>query len=92
MAGEQHNTTMDLPIATGIDSRSHGFRGIPRAKSARSDRTKRPSICVRMEVLGAIDIVEGRTRHERIHNVAQMTFLDEEGVPHRFTWWAIQTW
>jgi putative transposase len=32
-----------------------------------------------MEVLGAIDIVEGRTRHERIHNVAQMMFFDEEG-------------
>lgn len=53
---------------------------------------KRPSIYVKMKVLGAIDVVEGKTRHERIHNVAQMTFLDEEGDPHRFTWRTIQTW
>ena len=53
---------------------------------------KRPSIYVKMKVLGAIDVVEGRTRHERVRNVAQMTFLDEEGDPHRFTWRTIQTW
>lgn len=53
---------------------------------------KRPSIYVKMKVLGAIDVVEGKTRHERIHNVAQMTFLDEQGNPHRFTWRTIQTW
>lgn len=53
---------------------------------------KRPSIYVKMKVLGAIDVVEGKTRHERIHNVAGMTFLDEEGEPHRFTWRTIQTW
>ena len=53
---------------------------------------KQPSIYVKMKVLGAIDVVEGRTRHERIHNVAGMTFLDEEGQPHQFTWRTIQTW
>ena len=53
---------------------------------------KRPSIYVKMKVLGAIEVVEGRTRHERVRNVAQMTFLDEEGDPHRFTWRTIQTW
>lgn len=53
---------------------------------------KRPSIYVKMKVLGAIEVVEGKTRHERIHNVAKMTFLDEEGQPHRFTWRTIQTW
>lgn len=53
---------------------------------------KQPSIYVKMKVLGAIDVVEGRTRHERIHNVAGMTFLDEEGDPHTFTWRTIQTW
>jgi putative transposase len=53
---------------------------------------KRPSIYVKMKVLGAIDVVEGKTRHERIQNVAQMTFLDEQGNPHRFTWRTIQTW
>jgi len=53
---------------------------------------KRPSIYVKMKVLGAIDVVEGRTRDERIHNVAGLTFLDEEGNPHCFTWRTIQTW
>ena len=53
---------------------------------------KRPSIYVKMKVLGAIDIAEGRTRHERIHNVAKMTFTDEHRTPHQFTWRTIQTW
>ena len=53
---------------------------------------KRPSIYVKMKVLGAIDIAPGRTRHERIHNVAAMTFTDEEGRPYQFTWRTIQTW
>ena len=41
---------------------------------------KQPSVYVKMRVLGAVDTVEGRTRHERILNVAAMTFLDEEGL------------
>jgi len=53
---------------------------------------KRPSVYVKMKVLGAIDVVDGKTRHERIHHVAGMTFLDEEGQQHRFTWRTIQTW
>lgn len=53
---------------------------------------KNPSIYVKMKVLGAIDVAEGRTRHERIHNVARMTFVDEEGNQYRFTWRTIQTW
>ncbi len=53
---------------------------------------KRPSIYVKMKVLGAIDVAEGKTRHERIHNVAAMPFLDEQGRPNRFTWRTIQTW
>jgi transposase InsO family protein len=53
---------------------------------------KQPSVYLKMRVLGAIDSVEGRTRHERVHNVAAMTFLDEEGNPRQFTWRTIQTW
>lgn len=53
---------------------------------------KVPSIYLKMRVLGAVDTAEGRTRHERVHNVAAMTFLDEEGNPRRFTWRTIQTW
>ena len=53
---------------------------------------KQPSVYLKMRVLGAIDIAPGRTRHERVHNVAAMTFLDEEGNPRQFTWRTIQTW
>ena len=53
---------------------------------------KQPSIYLKMRVLGAIDTVQGRTRHERIHNVAALTFLDEEGNSRQFTWRTIQTW
>ena len=34
----------------------------------------------------------GSHPHERIHKVAAMTFLDEEGNPRQFTWRTIQTW
>jgi putative transposase len=53
---------------------------------------KQPSVYLKMRVLGAVDTVEGRTRHERVHHVAALTFLDEEGNPRRFTWRTIQTW
>jgi putative transposase len=53
---------------------------------------KQPSVYLKMRVLGAVDTVEGRTRHQRVHNVAALTFLDEEGNPRRFTWRTIQTW
>jgi len=53
---------------------------------------KQPSVYLKMRVLGAVDTVEGRTRHERVHNVAALTFLDEEGNPRQFTWRTIQTW
>lgn len=53
---------------------------------------KQPSIYLKMRVLGAIDTVDGRTRHERIHHVASMTFVDEEGQQRQFTWRTIQTW
>jgi transposase InsO family protein len=53
---------------------------------------KQPSVYLKMRVLGAIDTVPGRTRHERVQNVAAMTFLDEEGHSRQFTWRTIQTW
>jgi putative transposase len=53
---------------------------------------KQPSVYLKMRVLGAVDTALGRTRHERIHNVAAMTFLDEDGNPRQFTWRTIQTW
>lgn len=53
---------------------------------------KQPSVYLKMRVLGAVDTVAGRTRHERVHNVAALTFFDEEGNPRQFTWRTIQTW
>jgi len=53
---------------------------------------KQPSVYLKMRVLGAVDTVEGRTRHQRVHNVAAMTFLDEQGHARQFTWRTIQTW
>lgn len=53
---------------------------------------KLPSIYLKMRVLGAVDTVDGRTRHERIHNVAAMSFHDEDGNLRQFTWRTIQTW
>jgi len=53
---------------------------------------KQPSVYLKMRVLGAVDTVQGRTRHERTRNVAALTFLDEQGNPRQFTWRTIQTW
>ena len=53
---------------------------------------KQPSVYLKMRVLGAIDTAQGKTRRERIHHVAAMTFLDEDGNPRQFTWRTIQTW
>src|SRR5271169_6354094 len=53
---------------------------------------KQPSVYLKMRVLGAIDTVQGQTRHQRVQNVAAMTFLDEDGNPRQFTWRTIQTW
>jgi hypothetical protein len=53
---------------------------------------KRPSVYLKMKVLGAIEVAPGKTRHERTHQVAAMTFIDEQGDSHQFTWRTIQTW
>jgi len=53
---------------------------------------RQPSVYLKMRVLGAVDTVEGRTRHERIQHAAAMTFLDEDGNARQFTWRTIQTW
>jgi transposase InsO family protein len=45
-----------------------------------------------MRVLGAVDTAPGRTQQERLKHVASLTFVDEHGLPRRFTWRSIQTW
>jgi putative transposase len=53
---------------------------------------KRISIYLKLRVVGAIDSVEGSTIVSRIKKVSEMTFHDEDGIPHVFTWRTIQTW
>lgn len=53
---------------------------------------KRISVYLKLRVIGAIDAMVGNTIKSRIKEVSQLTFHDEEGVPHVFTWRTIQTW
>lgn len=53
---------------------------------------KYPSVYLKMRVLGAIDFAEGKSIIERIKKVAEITFVDEQGLPRKFTWRTIQTW
>ena len=53
---------------------------------------KRVSPYLKMRVLGAIEFAPGSTVIARIKHVSTLTFNDEEGAPHRFTWRTIQTW
>jgi transposase InsO family protein len=45
-----------------------------------------------MRVLGAIESAPGKTQAERVHNVANMVFIDEYGEKRQFTWRTIYTW
>lgn len=40
----------------------------------------------KMKVLAAVEVAGGKTIRERIRAVSEMTFLDEDGQKHRFTW------
>lgn len=53
---------------------------------------KHSSPYLKMRVLGAIDVAEGKTRRQRILNAAKLTFADEDGLPRSFTWRTISTW
>ena len=53
---------------------------------------RNPTAYLKMRVLGAIDMAEGKTIRDRIKAVSQMTFTDEEGHPRQFTWTTISTW
>ena len=47
---------------------------------------------VKLRVLAAIDLAEGRSIRDRIRAVAAHAFVDEAGGEHRFTWRTIETW
>src|ERR1700735_3157140 len=53
---------------------------------------RNPTPYLKMRVLGAIDMAEGKTIQARIKTVSQMTFTDEDGRSRQFTWRTIQTW
>ena len=53
---------------------------------------RNPTEYVKMRVLAAIDMAEGKTITERIRQVSALTFEDEEGQRHRFTFRTIETW
>lgn len=53
---------------------------------------KRVSVYLKLRVLGAIDSMAGNSIISRIKEVSNLTFHDEVGVPHVFTWRTIQTW
>lgn len=53
---------------------------------------KRPSAYLKMRVLGAIEMAEGKSIRDRIKNTAKLSFVDEEGNPRSFTWRTISTW
>jgi len=53
---------------------------------------KRVSNYLKMRVLGALEHASGDTLNTRYRAVSQMTFQDEDGHPHHFTWRTIQTW
>ena len=45
-----------------------------------------------MRVLGAINNAPGETQQERIHNVADILWTDDDGNSRKFTWRTIYTW
>lgn len=53
---------------------------------------KNPSEYLKMRVLAAIDMAQGKTITARIRAVSEMTFEDEQGQRHRFTFRTIETW
>lgn len=53
---------------------------------------KRVNVYLKLRVLGAIDSMAGNSIVSRIREVSKLTFHDEDGTPHVFTWRTIQTW
>lgn len=55
--------------------------------------TQRPPIELRLRVLSAVDYADGTNTRERIKNVAERTFYDEQtSQEYQFTWRTISTW
>ena len=54
---------------------------------------KKPPLELRLRVLSAVDYAPGNCIRDRIKNVAERTFFDEQtGCDYNFTWRTISTW
>jgi len=53
---------------------------------------RNPSPHLKLRVLGEIEYAPGQTMRERIKQVSQRTFVDEQGRPWRFAWRTIEAW
>jgi putative transposase len=53
---------------------------------------RNPTAYLKMRVLGAVDMAEGKTERARIQAVSEMVFTDEDGHARQFTWRTISTW
>ena len=53
---------------------------------------QRVTVYLKLRVIGAIDSMAGNSIKSRIQEVSKLTFHDEDGIPHVFTWRTIQTW
>lgn len=53
---------------------------------------KNPTVFIKFRVLGALEIATGNTLEKRIQDVAENTFLDEEGNSRKFTESTISSW
>lgn len=50
------------------------------------------SAYLKMRVLGAVEMAEGKCIRDRIIKAAKLFFTDEDGNPRSFTWRTISTW
>jgi putative transposase len=53
---------------------------------------RRPTEYLKLRVLGAIEMAEGKSQRARIREVSKMRFTDEDGHARQFTWRTIETW
>jgi transposase InsO family protein len=53
---------------------------------------KRVSVYLKLRVIGAIDSMPGNSIQSRVKEVSKLTFNDEDGLSHVFTWRTVQTW
>ncbi len=72
--------------------KNHPHGKTPGGKLATTLLMRNPTPYLKMRVLGAIDMAEGKSIQARIKAVSLMTFTDEDGQPRQFTWRTIQTW